>query len=178
MTSFLDPDFTGLIVAAANYGTARRRRHERLVAEGKAITCPACFATSHNPNDVREGYCGNCHAWTSLPAGSQPVTRHNAHHCAVCIAAGWRDLDGAAVFVCERKGTWTLRHANATAGLGDDGPGWYLYGPDVTAMFIDTDVERALHMTSEYILFAVRRTAVIRVPTADVDGEHSGHQIR
>lgn len=19
--------------------------------------------TSHNPNDVREGYCGNCHAW-------------------------------------------------------------------------------------------------------------------
>lgn len=25
-----------------------------------SITCPACGRTSHNPNDVREGYCGNC----------------------------------------------------------------------------------------------------------------------
>jgi hypothetical protein len=30
-----------------------------------SITCPRCHMTSHNPNDVREGYCGNCHDWTS-----------------------------------------------------------------------------------------------------------------
>lgn len=29
------------------------------------ITCPKCGVTSHNPNDVREGYCGNCHDFTS-----------------------------------------------------------------------------------------------------------------
>jgi hypothetical protein len=30
-----------------------------------AITCPRCGATSHNPNDIAEGYCGRCHWWTS-----------------------------------------------------------------------------------------------------------------
>jgi hypothetical protein len=27
-------------------------------------TCPRCGMISHNPNDEREGYCGNCHDWT------------------------------------------------------------------------------------------------------------------
>jgi hypothetical protein len=31
-----------------------------------AITCPRCGRTSHrNPDDVAEGYCGNCHDWTT-----------------------------------------------------------------------------------------------------------------
>lgn len=30
-----------------------------------SITCPECGMTSYNPNDIREGYCGNCHAYTS-----------------------------------------------------------------------------------------------------------------
>lgn len=30
-----------------------------------AITCPKCGMTSGNENDIREGYCGNCHEWTS-----------------------------------------------------------------------------------------------------------------
>jgi hypothetical protein len=29
------------------------------------ITCPRCGATSHNPNDVADGYCSRCHWWTS-----------------------------------------------------------------------------------------------------------------
>jgi hypothetical protein len=33
-----------------------------------SITCPRCGRTSHNPNDVREGYCGNCHDWTGAIA--------------------------------------------------------------------------------------------------------------
>jgi hypothetical protein len=32
-----------------------------------AFTCPRCGMTSHNPNDAREGYCGNCHDWTAQP---------------------------------------------------------------------------------------------------------------
>jgi ribosomal protein L37E len=31
-----------------------------------SITCPRCGMTSYNPNDVREGYCGNCHDWTAV----------------------------------------------------------------------------------------------------------------
>lgn len=31
----------------------------------ESITCPECGMTSYNPNDVREGYCGNCHDFTS-----------------------------------------------------------------------------------------------------------------
>ena len=27
------------------------------------IVCPKCGMVSHNPNDVRERYCGNCHAF-------------------------------------------------------------------------------------------------------------------
>lgn len=29
----------------------------------QSITCPACGMTSHNPNDVKEKYCGNCHKY-------------------------------------------------------------------------------------------------------------------
>jgi len=29
------------------------------------ITCPRCGMTSANPNDIREGYCGHCHDWTT-----------------------------------------------------------------------------------------------------------------
>ena len=28
--------------------------------------------TSYNPNDVREGYCGNCHTWYPLLGTSWP----------------------------------------------------------------------------------------------------------
>ena len=34
-----------------------------------SITCPRCLMTSYNPNDIREGYCGNCHDWTSEGSG-------------------------------------------------------------------------------------------------------------
>lgn len=34
-----------------------------------SITCPVCAMTSHNPNDVSQGYCGNCHDWTGAVVG-------------------------------------------------------------------------------------------------------------
>lgn len=32
-----------------------------------SFTCPTCYRVSYNPNDEREGYCGNCHAFTGAP---------------------------------------------------------------------------------------------------------------
>jgi hypothetical protein len=34
------------------------------------ITCPHCSRTSRNPHDIEQGYCGNCHDWTSPPGGN------------------------------------------------------------------------------------------------------------
>lgn len=31
------------------------------------FTCPRCGKTSHNPNDVRESYCGSCHQFQAAP---------------------------------------------------------------------------------------------------------------
>jgi len=33
----------------------------------RRITCPVCKLTSHNTGDIRNGYCGHCHAVTSEP---------------------------------------------------------------------------------------------------------------
>lgn len=35
------------------------------------FTCPRCGMTSHNPNDVAEGYCGNCHDHTGKTEASE-----------------------------------------------------------------------------------------------------------
>jgi ribosomal protein L37E len=39
----------------------------RHLADRESITCPRCGMTSYNPDDIDEGYCGNCHDWTSKP---------------------------------------------------------------------------------------------------------------
>lgn len=37
--------------------------------EGRpTVTCPVCGMTTAHPEDVREGYCAECHDWTSPPA--------------------------------------------------------------------------------------------------------------
>lgn len=45
------------------------------VAPEPSFTCPRCGMTSYNPNDIREGYCGNCHDWTrdQRHAGQPPT---------------------------------------------------------------------------------------------------------
>lgn len=42
-----------------------------------SITCPRCSRTSYNPNDVREGYCGNCHDYTRVELGWNNVANTN-----------------------------------------------------------------------------------------------------
>jgi hypothetical protein len=41
-------------------------RKERPLTNAPHITCPVCHRTSYNPNDIREGYCGHCHAFTKV----------------------------------------------------------------------------------------------------------------
>lgn len=36
-----------------------------------SITCPKCGMTSYHPEDVKQGYCGNCHDWTGPTKGGQ-----------------------------------------------------------------------------------------------------------
>lgn len=38
-------------------------------AERPSITCPRCRRTSWHPEDVRQGYCGACHAYTTPKGG-------------------------------------------------------------------------------------------------------------
>jgi hypothetical protein len=38
-----------------------------------SITCPECGKTSHHPQDIEQGYCGNCHWWTSDPELGPPT---------------------------------------------------------------------------------------------------------
>lgn len=33
-------------------------------AQRPSFTCPRCSARSYNPNDIKYGYCGRCHAYT------------------------------------------------------------------------------------------------------------------
>lgn len=175
MSVIVDAEFTQLVATTVGFIRATCRRNERLVAQGRAITCPVCLATSHNVNDVREGFCGWCHAFTSRPADWRTRPRHNAHHCPVCTAGRWRDLDGAGTrFSTVHHGGWTL--ADAPLSVDDPEAGWYLYGPEITALFLDTDVERALHMATQSIRLAARHLAVLRGELPE--GERSGSEIR
>jgi len=36
-----------------------------------SITCPRCQWTSYNPDDIRERYCGRCHAFTDAILDAQ-----------------------------------------------------------------------------------------------------------
>jgi hypothetical protein len=42
------------------YDEPRTPKYE-LLADGRTIKCLACGKVSHNPNDVAQRYCGNCH---------------------------------------------------------------------------------------------------------------------
>lgn len=35
------------------------------MTERPSITCPVCGMRSYHPMDIRDGYCGRCHDWTT-----------------------------------------------------------------------------------------------------------------
>lgn len=54
----------GMARVLDEYGS---RARVAMTAAATGITCPVCGRISHHPDDVREGYCGACHDWTSEP---------------------------------------------------------------------------------------------------------------
>ena len=65
------PDF-GLdsVTALSERVSERRRRRERDAIP--SITCPECGRTSRHPDDVREGYCGDCRDRTGAAGNVRP----------------------------------------------------------------------------------------------------------
>lgn len=58
-----------------------------------SIRCPRCGRVSHHPDDVKEGYCGACHAWTADPVVPRGVRVRRPDGTEVeCSLV--RDLDG------------------------------------------------------------------------------------
>lgn len=57
-----------------------------------SFTCPACGMTSHNPDDVAQGYCGNCHDFTgprkALTETVSPEVHHVHDHDGVATGEG------------------------------------------------------------------------------------------
>lgn len=79
-----------------------------------SITCPECKRTSHHPQDVFYGYCGNCHRYTGKPAGDQAeLNKVGTVLCPMILTATNRPCLGqlvtsgiAGMNVCIRCGTW------------------------------------------------------------------------
>lgn len=65
------------------------------------IVCPRCTRASSNPNDVREGYCGACHAWTGRVGEvvTNPLTEEVVARRCPCGCL-WVDVAETACPVC------------------------------------------------------------------------------
>jgi hypothetical protein len=107
-------------------------------AAAPSITCPRCGWTSHNANDIREGYCGHCHDWTRDDADDGDADALDLGPCCICetrvgvrnvvplplrgpiAGTGWGcivcnlPLDGAVAVLCDgclelvAAGAWPL----------------------------------------------------------------------
>lgn len=83
------------------------------------FTCPRCRRTSHNPNDVREGYCGACHDWTAADAHRAPAMSAQERRDRDLIA---RHLRAAASAV--NVADWPA-YLRSVADGHADGASWY-----------------------------------------------------
>lgn len=45
---------------------------QRSAVDQPSITCPVCGMTSYHPEDIRQGYCGRCHDYTSPSSDGSP----------------------------------------------------------------------------------------------------------
>ena len=82
----------------------------------EAIKCPECGMVSFNPNDVREGYCGNCHAFTAgevMQVATDKSRRVRPKPCASCpyrcdVPSGvWHPDEYAKLEVYDRRAELT-----------------------------------------------------------------------
>ena len=80
-----------------------------------AAACPRCGMTSAHPDDIRQGYCGNCHDWTS-PA--RPRTRYSPGPLRGMHAA-WQPGENTAVCLdgTSTHGTGTVPDSRCFCGF-------------------------------------------------------------
>jgi hypothetical protein len=96
------------------------------------IRCPACGAVSSHPKDIKEGYCGRCHAWTAddtepahLTRGpamtgtttSTPESRARLAYTAYGKAVGFRTHDDKPMPAFDELSETTRSGWQAAAGL-------------------------------------------------------------
>jgi hypothetical protein len=61
----------------------------------ESFTCPRCARTSHQPEDIKYGYCGACHDWTGDQVLAELRKVAAAAACPLCgltgcISIAWR----------------------------------------------------------------------------------------
>lgn len=94
-----------------------------MITQGRkqhSITCPVCGFTSHHPQDIAYGFCGNCHAYTGKPATTQvELAKVGQTLCPMVLSATGRPCLGALVRSgiagmnqCTRCGTWVGERMN------------------------------------------------------------------
>lgn len=49
-----------------------------------SFTCPKCNMTSYDINDVRNGYCGNCHEFTGTGTQYAHLRKERTQKCPSC----------------------------------------------------------------------------------------------
>jgi hypothetical protein len=69
------------------------------VTSAPSFTCPDCRATSYHPEDIKEQYCGGCHAYK----GDCPDCGHSSTHLVIegCTAPIGPDHRCGCVFRAE-----------------------------------------------------------------------------
>jgi hypothetical protein len=76
------------------------------------LTCPRCLRISHNPNDVRERYCGACHEF--LPSGPVHLLVNGLAACGAGPPLKWpegeRWTDRPLVATCLSCRGWAREH--------------------------------------------------------------------
>lgn len=81
------PECTGGIASCCDAAGSRYNKNVISRPIG-SFTCPRCGATSFNPNDIRERYCGRCRQWADGPqffcAGCGAVQQHRMIMCEQC----------------------------------------------------------------------------------------------
>jgi hypothetical protein len=71
--------YHGTVAASTDFAVVEAAKAEHSIEhdpdrapDGRlSFTCPVCGRTSRHPDDVREGYCGACHAWTGEDGGGE-----------------------------------------------------------------------------------------------------------
>ena len=81
-----------------------------------SITCPKCGMTSYNQDDIKSGYCGNCHDWTSDGSREHPYIWILIQLFAMPVSVGlaWQDVAFYCAVKTQNHWAGRMRYADRT----------------------------------------------------------------